>query len=383
MSDAEQRPLERARAIAPLLAEEALASEQAGAPTERAAEALVGSGLFGMLLPLDAGGLAASRTEFFRAVEAVARADGSAGWSLSVGAAISDFTYRGLGEAGRAEVYGEGPPAFFTSLLPRGRETPVDGGYRLSGRYSMGSGSALARWVVVPATIGDRDGKPWQRAFVLPKAQADLEPGSWDVMGLRATASLDYEIRDRFVPERRTFAFPFLQTRTPGSISSIYGIQLNQIGLTAFACGVGRRALDELIEAAPRTRRTVGEGVQAEDHMIQYGVGDQDGRLRAARAFYLQLVAEQDARVAADGAPSGAVGQKLAQAAQILVQAARTAAIFAFDHAPAQAVYARHPIQRCVRDLFTGLKHASFTPAMLTRAGRERLGIENAVVPLP
>ena len=56
--------------------------------------------------------------------------------------------------------------------------------------------------------------------------------------------------------------------------------------------------------------------------------------------------------------------------------AAREIAIFAFDHASVKAIFAGHPLQRCVRDLFTGLKHASFSPTHLTRAGRAIFGLE-------
>ena len=32
------------------------------------------------------------------------------------------------------------------------------------------------------------------------------------------------------------------------------------------------------------------------------------------------------------------------------------------------------PIQRCLRDIFAGLKHATFTPSILARIGKARLG---------
>ena len=107
---------------------------------------------------------------------------------------------------------------------------------------------------------------------------------------------------------------------------------------------------------------------------MQFGVGEMEGRLQAARAWYLGLVGELDAAVAEGRTPD--VGLDLMQAAQTLTRAARDAAVFAFDHAGTTVVYASHPLQRALRDLFTGLKHGQLTPAILGRIGKVRLGLE-------
>jgi hypothetical protein len=49
--------------------------------------------------------------------------------------------------------------------------------------------------------------------------------------------------------------------------------------------------------------------------------------------------------------------------------------VFVFDHASTSVVYARQPIQRCLRDIFTGLKHAAFTPSLTSRIGKVRMGL--------
>jgi alkylation response protein AidB-like acyl-CoA dehydrogenase len=233
--------------------------------------------------------------------------------------------------------------------------------------------------VLVSAVIEDRAGREWFRAHIVPKTDVTLRPDSWDVMGLRATTSVEYTIDDRFVPAHRAFEFPFLQAKTPGSVSTTYGANLNQVGLTAFASGVGQRALAELIAAAPRTKRVVGEGMQADDHVIQFGIGELDGRMRAARGHFLNLVAEQDRHIARHGWPDPAIAQDASQAAQILTRAARDMTVFAFDHAGTRVIFADHPLQRCLRDIFTGLKHASFTPTILTRTGKARLGLDGGM----
>jgi alkylation response protein AidB-like acyl-CoA dehydrogenase len=309
--------LEGARAIAPILKGEALAGERLGRLTDRAAEAILAHNLCSIMVPRQAGGLGASRVSFFEAAEG--------------------------------------------------------DGFRLRGSFGWGSGSSMSRWVVVTAPLADRDGFQWFRAHVVPKADVAIKEGSWDVMGLRATHSVDYDI-DAFVPAHRTFEYPMASEANPGGVFGREGTVLGQMGMTAFASGVAKAALGELIASAPNIKRLLGEGVQADDNAVQFGVGELEGRLRAARTWYLQLVAELDAAVAAGRTP--AVGLDLMQAAQTLTRAARDAAVFAFDNAGTSVVYATNPLQRAVRDLFTGLKHGQLTPGVLSRIGKVRLGRE-------
>lgn len=366
-------PLERAQAIGGVIRAEALAGERLGRLTDAAAEAILGWNLCSIMVAREAGGLGASRVAFFEATEAIARADGSAGWCVGLCNGITTFIHRGASAELREEVFGQGPVSCWASLLPRGRSEPAPGGFRLTGAFGWGSGSSMSRWVVVTAPLADRDGFQWFRAHVVPKADVQLKEGSWDVMGLRATHSVDYDI-DAFVPGHRTFEYPMSSEANRGGVFGREGTVLAQMGMVAFASGVAQAALAELVALAPTTKRLLVEGVQADDATVQFGIGELEGRLAAARAWYLGLVAEIDAAVAAGRAPG--VGLDLMQAAQTLTRAARDAAVFAFDNAGTSVVYASHPLQRALRDLFTGLKHGQLTPAILGRIGKVRLGRE-------
>jgi alkylation response protein AidB-like acyl-CoA dehydrogenase len=113
---------------------------------------------------------------------------------------------------------------------------------------------------------------------------------------------------------------------------------------------------------------------------VQFGIGELEGRLRAARTHYLALVAGSDEAIAEGRAPDPASALDLHQAAQTLTRAARDMTVFAFDNAGTTVVMATNPLQRCLRDIFTGLKHAILTPAILGRIGKVRLGLEFGAV---
>jgi indole-3-acetate monooxygenase len=370
---------ERAQALCELVREESVASERLGRLTDRVVGALLEARLFSILLPESAGGLGGNRLDFFEAAEALGRADGSTGWCISLCNSANFVAWRGLGAEGRADVFGQGPLACWTRLIPDTKSTATSGGYRVHGNWTYGSGSSFARWVVLASVSKDAEGRNVYRAYAVPKEDVELMEGTWDTLGLRATSSVDYAITDKFVPAHRTYEYFSEGLAASGPISAMESVWLNQVGLTAFASGVGQRMLSEFIAAAAKTKRITAPGLQAEDHIVQSGVGELEGRLSAARSHYRELVIRQD-EIVARGEPVGAaLRAELTLAAQTLTRAAKDIALFAYEHSGASVVYADSPIQRCFRDLLTGLKHAGLSPSILARIGRVRLGLP----PLP
>ena len=325
-------------------------------------------------------GSAARVSSCFEATEEIARADGSAGWCMLISNAVGTFVHTGADSKARREVFGNGPVACWATLLPKAKSVEVEGGFRVSGNFAWGSSSSLSRWVLVAEPLGDRDGEQWFRAHLLPKEDVEIKEDSWDVMGLRATASVDYVISDKFVPAYRTFEYPFLSDGNPRHASALGLIELGRPGMAAFASGIGFRALAELIAAAPKTKRLLAEGMQSDDNLVQFGIGELEGRLRAARGYYLDLVAEQDEAIAKGRQLDPDRTLDMKQALQTLTRAARDMTVFAFDNAGTTVVYATNPLQRCLRDIFTGLKHGIVTPAILSRIGKVRLGLDYGAV---
>jgi alkylation response protein AidB-like acyl-CoA dehydrogenase len=178
------------------------------------------------------------------------------------------------------------------------------------------------------------------------------------------------------VPAHRTFEYPFLSDGNPQHASALGLVELGRPGMAAFTSGIGLRALAELVAAAPKTKRLLAEGMQSDDNVVQFGIGELEGRLRAARGYYLDLVAEQDEAIAKGRELDPDRSFDMMQALQTLARAARDMTVFAFDNAGTTVVYATNPLQRCLRDIFTGMKHGVLTPAILGRIGKVRLGLE-------
>jgi indole-3-acetate monooxygenase len=113
-----------------------------------------------MVIPHSLGGLQADPLIYLRVVELMAEGCGSVGWNLANNGIIQ-LVSLGLPEEGVREIYGQeaGTVVAGTALQGGGQAIPTDGGYRVTGRWSFGSGSPEASWMLGSFQIMD-NGKP-------------------------------------------------------------------------------------------------------------------------------------------------------------------------------------------------------------------------------
>src|SRR5437764_4460948 len=136
-----------------------------------------------------------------RVIETVSYGDPSAGWVL-MAAALAIGTGAAYLEREAVEQLfgGERLPVIAGQGTRPGTAIPAPGGFRLSGSWSFASGIKHATHIHTLAVI---QGTNEPRIFVLPVGEATLLE-NWDVLGLRATGSIDYRIDDVFVPAAYT-----------------------------------------------------------------------------------------------------------------------------------------------------------------------------------
>jgi alkylation response protein AidB-like acyl-CoA dehydrogenase len=111
-----------------------------------------------MLAPRDIGGAETDALAFFDVVEGAACADGSVGCVVMIGGCYATFGGL-LPTAGAAEIFGDPATISAGAFRPEGAAGEVEGGYRVTGRWSLGSGSSHANWFIAGCIVM-RDGKP-------------------------------------------------------------------------------------------------------------------------------------------------------------------------------------------------------------------------------
>jgi alkylation response protein AidB-like acyl-CoA dehydrogenase len=143
--------LAEVEAVAPILREHAPQSEKLGRLDEPTVEALRETRLLRFACPRELGGYEADPVTTMEVLESAARIDGSAGWTLGILALTSAMAGAFLPVKTAQQIFAKGVPPMAGLIAPRGKAEPVDGGYRVTGRWAFGSGIHHADWVIAGA----------------------------------------------------------------------------------------------------------------------------------------------------------------------------------------------------------------------------------------
>src|SRR5262245_44644539 len=307
-------PLELARELAPLLEKHAAANEEGVTLAGPVVDALHHAGLFHLLVPEAFGGSAAPARTAFEVFEVVSRADGATGWSLMAGAIYLAVAAGYLPDEGVEAIFADPRAVAAGQVAPLGTAAvPGDGdgagpaaGWTVEGRFGFASGGMHASWCYGGFREIGADGEPVMLADGFPSIVVGVFPrsavellGNWDVIGLVGTGSIDYRIPAQTLSP--SFSFPLfapeLRRGHPRLRMGLAG--LTCIGHCAFAVGVARRALDELVALAASKRR-MGRATLIDDPVFQYRYAQAEAELAAARALAWNTLDNLEAAAVAD-----------------------------------------------------------------------------------
>jgi indole-3-acetate monooxygenase len=349
-------PIERARALAPLIAREADEIERTRRLTQPVVSALIENGLYRVLLPQSFGGSEAPPEIFMQMLEEVAKADASTAWCLgqcSVCAMIAAYL-----DADVAREIFDLPSGILAWGAIAGEAHVVPGGYRATGRWDFASGSRQASWLGAHVQIveadGSRrrkpDGAPEVRTILFPLASATMYD-VWDVIGLKGTGSDSYSVENLFVPEK----FTALRDE-PAAVHEtgpLYRLTTNivfALGFAALSLGVARATLDAAVELA-RGKASTGIKPMRENNVVQGAIGRIEANLRAARAYLYATTGEVWRDLAASGGYTEDHRAALRLASTWTIRQSASVVDAAYQMAGATAVFSTNKFERRFRDM--------------------------------
>jgi alkylation response protein AidB-like acyl-CoA dehydrogenase len=225
----------------------------------------------------------------------------------------------------------------------------------------------------------DAKGQPVNRTVLFRREQADIAD-SWHVIGLRGTSSNDYGATDLFVPETHTTWRNFTpDQRQYGPLYNIPLLTLYGVGFSGVTLGIASSCLDAFMQLAPT--KTSGGGVGSttvlrDNAVIQSRAAKATGRLRAARAFLLQMLREVWESSATSGALPLEQRAHLRLAITGAMDAARRVVDFAYHAAGTTAIFEGSPFERRFRDIHTALAQGQAHLSNFESAGQALFGIE-------
>ena len=378
------------RDLLPVLRDRAQETEDARRVPAESVKALQETGFFKLLQPRRYGGVEADPVSFYTAVKLIAGACGSTGWVASI-LGVHPWHVALFDARAQQEVWGEDTDArISSSYAPMGEATVVDGGYRLSGRWSFSSGCDHCSWVLLggPAFA---DGKPVDFCtYLLPIADYSIVD-VWDTVGLRGTGSNDIVVEDVFVPQHRALSFMATsKCRTPGqevNPGPLYKLPYGSVHpstITAPIIGMAQGAYDAHVEHQGRRVRAAYTGEQSkEDPFAKVRIAEAASEIDAA---WLQLTHNIDELY-----QHACRGEKLPFSTRLRVrrdqvrgtERAISAIDRLFENSGGRAIRRGTPIQRFWRDAHAGRVHAANDAErayVMFGTGAFGLPVENAMV---
>jgi 3-hydroxy-9,10-secoandrosta-1,3,5(10)-triene-9,17-dione monooxygenase len=366
--------LQRARDLVPALKQRAREAETLRHVPEETIRELKDAGLFDIATPRRFGGSGHEIDLIYRVGIELGRGCGSTAWCYTV-LSIHNWMLGHWPLEMQEEYFATGPDTLSSSsFAPIGKLTPVDGGFRLSGRWEFSSGSDAGIWALVGA-MGP-DGPAYT---LVPRPDYEVQQDTWFVSGLKGTGSKDLVIEDAFLPSHRLL--PFARLGPASGMSELHerasyrlpGYALLPYTLVAPLAGMAQAAVDDIVE---RYGGTGGDGRSGESAGLQMRLAESSAEADTAR-----LIIEHDTRRAIERAAAGETlsDLDLARHRRNVAYVARlccSAVDRLFEASGGHSLFEEHPMQRIHRDVHAGAHQSALYWDPVAQAyGRAAFGL--------
>jgi alkylation response protein AidB-like acyl-CoA dehydrogenase len=372
-------PLHAAQALRSVIRATRRETEEARRLAPPVVAGLVEAGLGRLAVPASLGGHEAEPGVTLHVYEALAWADASVAW-IAWNSQLVCLASRYASDPVRQEIFGDPAQLFASSTRPSGRAVVANGGFRVSGRWSLVSGCELADWIAVMCVVTEgaaprllAPGEPEVRMAYLPKGSYRILD-TWHVGGLRGTGSHDVLADDVLVPAERTF-FITDPDRLDRPLSRMPFFATICAGCAALCLGIAQAATDTLLElAASKVPVDPVPGLR-DRPAVQVMVAAAAAQLTAARLSLHDAVADVWT-TCRRGTPIPDVQRaRVWESGHHAARTARAVVTSMYEAAGTSALYVDCPLERAHRDMYAVMQHIVFSPMWLEAAGRVRLGL--------
>jgi indole-3-acetate monooxygenase len=370
--------LANARALTPeIAARSGEAAELRRLPRDLV-DKLKAAGCFRIMFPKSWGGPEMPLPMQLEMIETLAYADAAVAWCVKIGSDSGIFA-AWLQERAARELYADLDFVTAGQAPPNGRAHRVEGGYRVTGRWSFGSGCTHADVMLGGCILEDAPPGPGGAPAVIhvlaPAAGWHIED-TWRATGLAGSGSHHYSCKDLFVPEGRV-----LNLMAPsGRSEPLFRLPLTasvSVPMAGTPLGLARRAIDELCAIAGKKIVALPPPPALIKSLprVRLAVAHAERKLGAARAYVYDTVRRLWSEVET-GTPTLATRRDVGLARIHAHRMGAEVAELMYDAAGPAAVYASSPLDRLLRDAITIKQHLLFNDGVLEELGAMALGDE-------
>ena len=375
--------LTRAREIRPLLQRAAAQTDSLRRLPDEVVRALRDTGVCRLMVPKRFGGYQTSVRTYIEVMAEIGQGCGSTAWVASL-INVCAWLAALFPERAQKDIWAAHSDAWIAgSLAPNGIAVPVEGGWRVSGRWPWASGSMHAQWVACGIHMENDRGEMTNLGLsLMPIADVTVED-TWFMVGMKGTGSNTIVANDAFVPEHRFLPYPPAfegRYRTEHMDEPVYRVALVPVTVLILAgsqLGAAKAALDYVVSKA-QTRGITHTTFQRQAESSGFQMLIADAAMKIDTAYLHAGRAADDLDGAADAGrhpdlterarvrmDTALVAKYAREAVELLVQAHGTSSLA--DH---------NPLQRMWRDVHVASHAITEWQVNLEVYGRALLGVE-------
>jgi len=294
---------DRARSLIPYLRQNQMRINAARSVPEDVFARLGEAQLLGLIRPQRFGGLGLGPDSVLRVASILGQGDGSTAWVYVV-LTSHDHLVGLYPKSVHEAVWTSKHPACASSYIPTGGAVRVEGGYRVSGKWSFCSGIDHSDWLIVGAITSASAAAPMGlHILLLPKSDVEVID-DWNVFGLAGTGSKSVQVNDQFVPDIRVLRNDDVMAgQTPGAAvhssplyrSSIW--PLFGFSILAPSTGIVRGAYEALVTEATERLRVGEPAFTAKKIPLQMRLAEVGACLDAAELLFQRGLEETSGRI--------------------------------------------------------------------------------------
>jgi len=317
--------------------------------------------------PENCGGLEWTLPQTVRLFEALAWADANVGWCVNLGAGANMFSGY-LPEKTAQAIFNSAKTWCAGSGAISGTARKDKQGFLVSGQWKYASGAAHATYFTANCFLLEEDNRPVTdhdqpvfRSFIFPADVVQLK-NTWKVIGLKATSSDDFEVKDLWVPEAHTFS---LLKPSDFATGPLYQFPFDLLAIVNMACmpvGIALHFIDLFLELAA-AKKPLHAGTLLKDNESMQSIFETTTQeFYAARIAMYQALDEAWAAYE-QGAPAGtALIVSLSRFARLAATKARNVVHALFPLCGMNILYQDAPLNKVWRDMATAGQHYLLSP---------------------
>ena len=357
MIPTEAELVDQARALVPMLAERAARCEAERRLPDETVRDFEAAGFYRISQPREYGGYQHSPEVLFNVAMELARGCPSSAWCLCL-IGVHNWEPGLMDPRVAADLWQKDQTVrYSSSYAPTGVAVPVDGGYRLSGRWEWSSGSNHCSWVMLGARVQTQQ-QPGQVAMLVPGSDYEVID-NWHVAGLKGTGSNDILVEDVFVPDHRAH---WLQAPGKRAFDSpVYDLPFGNVFalcLCAVTQGIAEAALDNYTSYLRQRLHQYDGRPMAEDPFQQRRLSEVAAAVRGNRQRFHGVFRRLEKALQAEPVVPPAQQLEEMWETQVIAHSNADLVTTLMRASGGGAQRLGHPMQRYFRDINAAVAHA-------------------------